>query len=68
MQCYQGNGYWYNVKEFKAKEMGQDKDSLLHYETDFSILTTGFRFVVQTNMVENDNNRGRVVIGDITVS
>lgn len=68
LQCYQGNGYWYNVKEFKAKEMGQDKDSLLHYETDFSILTTGFRFVVQTNMVENDNNRGRVVIGDITVS
>lgn len=68
LQCYQGNGYWYNVKEFKAKEMGQDKDSLLHYETDFQILTTGFRFVVQTNMVENDNNRGRVVIGDITVS
>lgn len=68
LQCYQGNGYWYNVKEFKAKEMGQDKDLLLHYETDFPILTTAFRFVVQTNMVENDNNRGRVVIGDITVS
>ena len=68
LQCYRGNGYWHNVVEFKAKEMGQDKDSLLHYETDFPILTTGFRFVVQTNMVENDNNRGRVVIGDITVS
>ena len=48
--------------------MGQDKDSLLHYCIDFPVLTNSFRFYVQTNMVQNDNNRGRVVIGDITVS
>lgn len=68
LQYYIGNGKWKEVREFKAAEMSQDKDSLLHYVDDFPELTTGFRFFVQTNQVQNDNNRGHVVIGEITVN
>lgn len=68
LQCYHSDGYWYTIKEFKAKEMGQDKNILLHYSFKIPILTTSFRFYIITNQVQNDNNRGRVVIGNIIIS
>lgn len=68
LQCYHSDRYWYTIKEFKAKEMGQDKNILLHYSFKIPILTTSFRFYIITNQVQNDNNRGRVVIGNIIIS
>ncbi|WP_196370429.1 hypothetical protein [Acholeplasma laidlawii] len=47
--------------------MFQDKDVLINYFSEIDFLSKAFRFIVETNQVQNDNNRGRVVIGDIRV-
>lgn len=61
------NGEWAIVKIFSANNMSQSKDSLINYTTTLSTPSNAFRFIVETNQVSNDNNRGRVVIGNINV-
>lgn len=58
---------WVTVRTFDAKEMSTDKDCLLLYSDALPFATKAFRFIVETNQVQNNNNRGRVVIGDIEV-
>ena len=59
------NNEWIVVREFSAKELSQSKDELLDYNIEFQIPSKAIRFIVDTNQVYNDNNRGRLVIGDI---
>ena len=47
--------------------MSQDKGILINYFAEIDFLSKAFRFIVETNQVQNKNNRGRVVIGDIRV-
>ena len=61
------NGIWIPLREFDARTMSQDKDILINYFAEIDFLSKAFRFIVETNQVQNDNNRGRVVIGDIRV-
>lgn len=58
---------WVTIREFSAKDMSVDKDALLTYTDTLEYGTDAFRFIVETNKVKNENNRGRVVIGDITL-
>ena len=58
---------WVTVKTFDAKTMSTDKDQLNLYITTLDVPTSAFRFIVETNKVSNNNNRGRVVIGNIDV-
>lgn len=65
LEYFDSNGTWVKAKEFYAKEMGQNKDSLINYSTKFDSFTSKIRFIVKTNAVANENNRGRVVIGRV---
>lgn len=58
---------WTIVRTFTANSMSQSKDNLISYTTTLSNPTKAFGFIVETNQVSNDNNRGRVVIGDINI-
>lgn len=65
LEYFDSSGTWVKAKEFYAKEMGQNKDSLINYSTKFDSFTSKIRFIVKTNAVANENNRGRVVIGRV---
>jgi DNA-directed RNA polymerase subunit RPC12/RpoP len=56
---------WTIIQTFNPHEMSTDKDNLLDYNISFPFATRSFRFIVETNQVQNENNRGRVVIGEI---
>lgn len=60
------NGNVISTRVFDPHAMSIDKDNLLTYDAAIPGGFTSFRFVVNTNQVNNNNNRGRVVIGDIT--
>ena len=62
------NNEWIVVREFSAKELSQSKDELLDYNIELQIPSKAIRFIVDTNQVYNDNNRGRLVIGDINAT
>lgn len=57
----------HKIRDFSAKEMSTNKDALLSYTDILNIPSESFRIVVETNKVNNKNNRGRVVIGNISV-
>ncbi len=59
------NDGWKVKRVFNPKEMSTNKDELINYIDTFEIGATKIRFVVRTNYVENANNRGRVVIGNV---
>ena len=60
------NDDWITLETFSAKTMSQNKDVLINYSTTFKEPTNTFRFIIETNQVNNNNNRGRMVIGDLT--
>ena len=45
--------------------MSLDKNVLMNYKDIFESGATKVRFIIRTNLVQNSNNRGRMVIGDI---
>ncbi len=59
---------WYTIREFSAKRLSTSYSELNSYTDVLVIPTKSFRFIVETNSVNNDNNRGRVVIGNIEVT
>ena len=64
----QENGYWYTHYTFAYSSLGKDKDELLAYDFDFlSNPIQSFKISVQTNSVNNDNNRGRLVLDNVYI-
>ena len=61
---YYNNG-WKIKRTFNPKEMSLDKNDLMNYKDIFESGATKVRFIIRTNLVQNSNNRGRMVIGDI---
>lgn len=61
---YYNNG-WKIKRTFNPKEMSLDKNVLMNYKDIFESGATKVRFIIRTNLVQNSNNRGRMVIGDI---
>lgn len=60
-------GNWQTIRTFSASQMGQNKESLIDYESFIGFSSYSFRFIIQTtHNITNSNNVGRVVIGDIT--
>lgn len=62
------NNKWITQRTFNAKEMSTNKDELISYTDILEVPADAFRFIVETNKVNNDNNRGRVVIGNIEMT
>ncbi len=62
------NNEWTIKRVFEAKNMSTNKDELLTYTDTLEYPANAFRFVVETNKVNNSNNRGRVVIGNIELT
>lgn len=59
-------GNWQTIRTFSASQMGQNKESLIDYESFIGFSTYSFRFIIQTtHNITNSNNVGRVVIGDV---
>lgn len=59
-------GNWQTIRTFSASQMGQNKESLIDYESFIGFSSYAFRFIIQTtHNITNSNNVGRVVIGDV---
>lgn len=67
LQYLDDSNKWKTAIVFNTNDMSKSKDDLYNYSYDFETPTNGFRFYITTNEVNNDNNRGRVVIGDINI-
>lgn len=61
------NGKWRRAEYIDIAELSKAKESLDRFYIDFPEDAYGFRFVVRTNAVNYEKNKGRVVIGDISV-
>jgi len=59
------HGAWLLIRHFDPKEMSTDPDNLKTYIDCLEFPVNGLRFYVKTNYTNNDNNVGRVVIGNI---
>lgn len=66
LEVLSSDGNWEKVRLFDARTMSKDKDSLIDYTTVLPYNTKSFRFIIETNSVNNENNKGRMVVGDIT--
>ena len=58
-------GAWYLIRHFNPKEMSTNPNVLNAYIDCLDYPVGGFKFSVTTNYTNNNNNLGRVVIGDI---
>ena len=61
---YYNNG-WKTKRIFNPKEMSTNKDNLTNYVDVFESGATKIRFIIRTNYVNNTNNRGCMVVGNI---
>lgn len=59
------HGSWFLIRHFDPKEMSTDPNNLKTYIDCLDFPVNGLRFYVKTNYTNNDNNVGRVVIGNI---
>lgn len=59
---------WKDAIVFNASTLSKSKDIQQQFSYNFSTPVHGFRFYVTTNAVNNENNKGRVVIGDVVVN
>ncbi len=60
-------GKWRRCMNFDIAKLSKSKDKLDNFYVEFPEDAYGFRFVVRTNDVNYEKNKGRVVIGDISV-
>lgn len=68
LEAKDGSDSWQIIRTFTASQMGQNKESLVDYESNIAFSSNTFRFIIQTtHNITNPNNVGRVVIGDVTV-
>lgn len=58
-------GSWLLIRHFNPKEMSTDPNNLKTYIDCLDFPVNGLRFYVTTNYTNNNNNVGRVVIGNI---
>jgi hypothetical protein len=67
LEYIDSTGNWVIAKTFDPKNMSKDKDTLLEYTTNFPSGVTNFRFIIKTDVsnINNDNNLGRVVLGNL---
>ena len=59
------HGSWLLIRHFDPKEMSTDPNNLKTYIDCLDFPVNGLRFYVKTNYTNNNNNVGRVVIGNI---
>ena len=62
------DGKWVDGIEFDLNTISKNKDSLDHFTYTFTSNVTKVRFYVHTNQVNYEKNKGRVVIGDISIA
>ena len=62
------DGKWKTAIDFDLNSISKNKDNLDYYKYDFSSRVTKLRFYVHTNQVNYEKNKGRVVLGDISIS
>ncbi len=67
LEALDSSGDWHTIRTFDAHDMSTDKDNLLTYTDTIPFYSQAYRFIVETNQVQNENNRGRVVIGNISI-
>ncbi len=60
-------GKWQQYMFLNIAKLSKSKDSLDHFFVEFPEDAYGFRFVVRTNEVNYEQNKGRVVLGDISI-
>lgn len=59
-------GSWQIIKTLYANMMGQNKESLVNYETFIGFPSNSFRFIIQTtHNITSSGNVGRIVIGNV---
>lgn len=66
-EAQDNRGNWITMREFDAKLMSKNKELPINYYSEITFPSKAFRFIVETNEVQNENNRGRVVIGNIDI-
>lgn len=59
------NNEWYTIRKLDARKMTTYSQGFTLYSDTFDFPIKSFRFIIETNEVANENNRGRMVIGDI---
>ncbi len=63
------NGEWTLKHSFNIALLSKSKDSLDYFNFDFSSYQVkNIRLSVSTNQVNNDKNKGRVVLGDVELT
>lgn len=60
-------GKWRNYMYFDIANLSKSKDALDHFSFELPEDAYGFRFVIRTNDVNYEQNKGRVVLGDISI-
>lgn len=68
LEALNSNLEWITIKSFDPKEMSVDKDKLKSYSSKVNFKSNAIRFIIETNSVENENNRGRMIIGNVQFS
>lgn len=58
---------WFLIREFAPNKMSTSYTDLKQYIDIFEIPIKSFRYIISTNQVNNDNNRGRVVLGNMVI-
>lgn len=67
-QCANEDGKWIDAIDFNLDTLSKNKDELDLFSYSFNSDVRKIRFLVHTNQVNYEKNKGRVVIGDITVT
>ncbi len=62
------DGKWVDAITFDIDTLSKNKDKLDSFSYSFNSNVKKIRFLVHTNQVNYEKNKGRVVIGDITVT
>ncbi|MDD6227023.1 MAG: hypothetical protein PUB23_04710, partial [Bacilli bacterium] len=62
------DGKWIDAIDFNLDTLSKNKDELDLFSYSFNSDVRKIRFLVHTNQVNYEKNKGRVVIGDITVT
>lgn len=67
LQYLDNSNEWKTGMIFNTDDLSKSKDILTSFSYEFNVPTNAFRFFITTNEVNNDNNRGRIVVGDIDI-
>lgn len=68
LEVLNSDNEWILIRKFNPSLMSTNKDFLVNYSNEILIKTYSFRFIIRTNDVTNENNKGRMVIGNIFIN